>query len=197
MPFKFGRGQLQAVKKLKNKQIDFPALSIYSSKDETELHCDASKLGYGAALLQRKSDGLFHPVFYFSKRTTAVESRHHSFKLDTFAIIHALRHFWIYLQGIPFKIDTDCNALKLTLDKEYINLRISRWALELEAYDKTFEHRAGKKMRHVDAFNRAVNVLIDEDNTFQSNLAICQNLDPKIRELREKSFVRNAKRFNL
>ena len=127
-----------------------------------------------------------NPVFYFSKRTTEVESRYHSFELETLAIIYALRRFRIYLQGIPFKIVTDCNALKLTLDKKDINPRISRWALELEAYDKTFEHRAGEKMRHVDAFSRAVNVLIVEDNTFESNLSICQNLDPKIRELREK-----------
>ena len=126
MPFKFGPDELQAVEKLKNKLIDFPVLSICSPKDKTELHYDASKLGYGAALLQRKSDGLFHPVFYFSKRTTEVESRYHSFELETLAIIYALRRFRIYLQGIPFKIVTDCNALKLTLDKKYINPRISR-----------------------------------------------------------------------
>ena len=186
MPFKIGPDELQAVEKLKNKLIDFPVLSIYSPKDETELHCDASKLGYGATLLQRKSDGLFHPVFYFSKRTTEVESRYHSFELETLAIIYPLRRFRIYLQGIPFQIVTDCNALKLTLDKKDVNPRISQWDLELEAYDKTCEHRAGEKMRHVDAFSQAVNVLIVEDNTFESNLAICQNLDPKIRELREK-----------
>ena len=41
-------------------------------------------------------------------------------------------------------------------------------------------------MRHVDALNRVVNVMIVDENTLKSNLAICQNLDVNIRELREK-----------
>jgi len=66
-------------------------------------------------LLQQKSDRRLHPVFYFSKHTTPIESKYHSFELETLAIIYALR---IYVQGIKFKILTDCNALKLTLKKD-------------------------------------------------------------------------------
>ncbi|XP_043478302.1 uncharacterized protein LOC122508807, partial [Leptopilina heterotoma] len=185
--FKFNDRALNCFEKLKTELTETPVLSIYDPRDETELHCDASKLGYGAVLLQRKKDGHFHPIFYFSKRTTEVESKYHSFELETLAIIYALKRFRIYLQGIKFKIVTDCNSLKLTLDKKEVNPRISRWALELENYDKTFEHRSGEKMQHVDAFSRAVNVImIVEDNSLESNLSICQNLDPKIKELREK-----------
>lgn len=92
----------------------------------------------------------------------------------------------MYLQGIKFKVVTNCNALKLTLDKKDINPRIFRWSLELERYDKDFEHRAGEKMKHVDAFSRAVNVMIIEDNTLENNLTICQGFDPNIKELREE-----------
>lgn len=135
---------------LKSKLIEAPILSINNPKDETELHCNASKLGYGAVLLQRKNN-CFHPIFYFSKRSSEVESRYHSFELETLVVIYALRRFRIYLQGITFKIITDCDALKMTLDKKDANPRISRWALELENFDKTFEHRSGKKMKHVEA----------------------------------------------
>lgn len=129
--FNFGEREYQAFEELKSKLIEAPVLATYDPKDETELHCDASKLGYGAVLLQRKKDGQFHPIFYFSKRTTDVESRYHSFEHETLAIIYALRRFHISLQGIQFKIVTDCNALKLTLDKRDISPRIGRWCFEL------------------------------------------------------------------
>lgn len=147
--------------------------------------------------MQRKSDGLFHPVFYFSKRTTETESKYHSFELETLAVIYAIRRFRVYIQGIAFKIVTDCNALKLTLDKKDINPRICRWSLELERFDKTLEHRAGERMKHVDAFSRAVNILIVEDNTLESNLAVCQNLDSKIRELSEQLQKEQDKLFEM
>lgn len=128
--FEFGKRQSDAFELLKNKLSEAPILAIYNPTDPTELHCDASSQGFGAVLLQRKSDNRFHPVFYFSKRTTEVESRYHSYELETLAIIYALRRFRVYLLGIPFKIVTDCNALIMTLNKKVINPRIAR-ALEL------------------------------------------------------------------
>jgi len=49
--------------------MDTPVLSIYSPRDETELHCDASAAGFGAILMQKEADRKFHSIFYFSKRT--------------------------------------------------------------------------------------------------------------------------------
>ena len=95
-----------------------PILAIYNPNHETELHCDASTHGYGAVLLQKQNDSKFHPVAYFSKTTTAAESRYHSFELETLAIINALERFHVYLDGIPFKIVTDCNSLAMTLHKK-------------------------------------------------------------------------------
>ena len=112
-------------------------------------------------------------------------------------MIYALRRFRIYFQGIPFKLVTDCNALKLTLDKKDVNRRISGWALELETFDKIFEHRSGEKMKHVDAFSRANNVMIIEDNTLELNLVICQNRDVKIQELCEKLEKSEDKLFEM
>ena len=154
--FKFSELELQSFETLKEKLISAPVLSIYNLNDETELHCDARKVGLGAVLLQRKADKQLHPIFYFSKRTSDYETRYRSFELETLAIVYALRRFKVYLQGIKFKILTDCNSLKQTSDKKDVNDRISRWALKLERYDKTIEHRLGSKMCHVDAFSRLI-----------------------------------------
>lgn len=79
--------------------------------------------------MQKQDDDVFHPVAYFSKRSTVAESRYHSFELETLAIIYSLRRFRAYLEGIKFKILTDCNSLTLTLAKRNINSRIARWTL--------------------------------------------------------------------
>jgi len=90
----------------------------------------------------------------------------------------------VYLLGRKFKIFTDCNSLTLTLNKKELNPRIARWALELQNYDYTLEHRSGSKMQHVDALSRCINVLVVETNTFEENLIICQSKDKKIKEIK-------------
>jgi hypothetical protein len=101
--FNFGEKELEAFELLKNMLAFQPVLVIYSPTADTELHCDASSLGFGAVLLQRQKDDRFHPISYFSKRTNDAESRYHSFELECLAIIYALKRFHVYLQEIHFK----------------------------------------------------------------------------------------------
>lgn len=51
-PFVFGIKEMETFKKLKDKLIASPVLSIYSPNLITELHCDASSAGFGAVLMQ-------------------------------------------------------------------------------------------------------------------------------------------------
>lgn len=101
--------------------------------------------------MQRQENNKFHPIAFFSKRVTEVESKYHSYELECLSIIYALKRFHVYLYGISFTFVTDCNSLKLTLDKRDVNPRISRWAHTLQSYDFKIEHRPGSKMTHVDA----------------------------------------------
>jgi len=141
--------------------------------------------------MKEKNDLKFHPIFYYSKRMTPTESKYHSFELETLSILYVLRRFHVYLQGIKFKIITDCNSLVLTLNKKDVNLRIARWALELQSYDYSVEHRSGSRMKHVDALSRFCHVLVVDDNTFEVNLSLCQNKDSKIKLIRDE--LENAK----
>lgn len=173
--FEFKEKELRAFEKLKAKLASAPILSIYNPRDDTELHCDASF-----------ADLKLHPIFYYSKRTTETESRYHSFELEMLAIINALRRFRVYLHGIKFKIVTDCQSLKLTLDKKDINPRIARWVLELQEFDYVMEHRGGTKMSHVDCLNRCYSIFVIEDNTLEFNLALSQSQDESIKNLQSR-----------
>ena len=118
IPFHFGIDKLNAFEQIKNKLIDRPTLCLFNPVAETQLHCDASSLGFGSILLQKQPDDKFHPIFYYSQRTTDVESRYHSYELEMLAIINSIKRFHVYLQGIKFKIITDCNSITLTLKKK-------------------------------------------------------------------------------
>lgn len=112
---------------LRDALVSAPGLAIYNPDRETEIHTDASSLGFGAVLLQKQSDNKFHPVSYFSMRTSPAESKYHSFKLETLAVILALRRFGPLIGNRKaIKIVTDCVALTLTLAKKDINPKISR-----------------------------------------------------------------------
>ena len=155
--FIFDQNCLNAFNMLREKLASSPVLSIYNPSFETELHCDASSAGFGAVLLQRQEDGRFHPVSYFSRTATAEEKKYHSYELETLAIIYALRRFRVYLEGIPFRIITDCNSLVLTMEKKETCSRIARWIFELQHYSYEIQHRSGSRMGHVDALSRNLN----------------------------------------
>ena len=191
--------ELEAFEILERKLTEAPILAIYKPHDVTELHCDACSSGFGAILMQLKVDSKFHPIFYFSKRTSEVESRYHSFELEMLAIIYALRRFRIYLHGIKLKNVTDCNSLTLALKKKEINPIIQRWAVELQNFDYTenFDYREGKKMLHADGLSRMHGILVIEDNSFELNLSLCQSQDPYIKELRDSLEKTEHKFFEL
>lgn len=196
--FNFGSEQADAFNKIKNCLISQPVLSIYSPEAETQLHCDASSLGYAGILLQKQSDSKFHPVCYYSQRTTETESKLHSFELEMLAIINSLNRFRVYLQGIRFKIVTDCNSLNLALKKKDINPKIMRWSLILQNYDYSLEHRDSTRMKHADALSRCHNnILVLQENTFETNLSIKQGQDSEISEIRKQLEVNDSKMFEL
>ena len=195
MDFRFGSLQMESFEKIKTKLVNKPMLRIYSPRLETQLHCDASSHGFASILVQKQADGHFHPVFFFSKRTSPAEEKFHSFELEALSIVYSLQRFRVYLQGIKFTIVTDYNSLKLTLEKRDINPRILRWSLVLHNFDYQLEHRKGERMQHVDALSRCINIL--EENTFERNLSLMQCRDPLIQNLRETLETEELPRFEL
>ncbi|CAG9133253.1 unnamed protein product [Plutella xylostella] len=150
---------------LKSKLVERPVLALYDPTAETELHTDASKIGIGGILLQRPmgSQDPFHPVAYYSRQTTPEERNFHSYELETLAVICALKKFRVYLLGKPFKVITDCSALRSTFEKRDLIPRIARWWIALQEFDCHIEYRPGTKMGHVDALSR--NPTYDTDST--------------------------------
>lgn len=149
-------------------------------------------------LLQKQSDKNFHPISYFSRTTSDAESKLHSYELKTLAIIYALKRFQTYLVGIPFKIVTDCDSLALTLNNRNNSAKIARWALLLENYNYTIQHRPGTSIAHVDASSRVnQTIAFVNEAELDFHLQITQNRDPVIVKLRQELENSEVKDFEL
>jgi len=92
---------------------------------------------------------------------------------------------------------TDCDSFRLTLNKKEINPRISRWPLFLQNYDFNIFHRPNKNMQHVDAFSRCHAILVLESNSFEQVLALRQNTDDDIIQIRDELLTKDSKLFEL
>lgn len=96
--FMFGERQKVAFEKLKESLVQTPVLKIYVQEAETELHTDACKYGFGAALLQRDEvDQQLHPVYFMSAKSSEVEERYDSYTLEVLAVVKAVAKFRVYL----------------------------------------------------------------------------------------------------
>lgn len=136
-----------------NHLISKPLLTIFNPELPTELHTDASSIGFGAILLQ-KIDNTNKVVAYYSKRTSPTESRYCSYDLETLAIYNALKYFRVYLLGIQFTIITDCNAIKSTMSKRDISPRVARWWTYMQDFQFNIQYKKGKFISHVDFLSR-------------------------------------------
>ncbi|GFX45308.1 transposon Tf2-8 polyprotein [Trichonephila clavipes] len=134
-----------------------------------------------------------------SKKTNTAEEKYDSYELEVLAIINALKKFRVYLLGQHFKIVPDCSAFQKTMQKKELITRIARWALQLEEFDYAIEHRAGSRMKHVDALSR-YRVMMACNDTLTSKLKKAQEEDDNIQTLKsllekqesEEFFERNG-----
>jgi hypothetical protein len=154
MPFTWEEEQEEAFRFLKQRLVERPVLALYNRDAHTELHTDASKHGIGGILLQRQQDQTLRPICYFSRQTSKMEEKYHSYELETLAVVDSMRRFRIYPLGIHFTVVTDCNAIRTTMTKRDLIPRVGRWWLLTQEYDFSVEYRAGQKMAHVDALSR-------------------------------------------
>lgn len=163
-----------------------PLLSIFDPSLETQLHTDASSVGFGGILLQKHGD-TFRPVEYFSQKTSAEESVYHSFELETLAVVRALKNFRVYLLGLKFTLVTDCNSLKLSVNKKHLKPRIARWWAYMQDFDFQIMYRKGSEISHVDFLSRnPIETVAQVDlcsNNYKNWLTIAQTQDEECKQI--------------
>lgn len=115
------------------------------------------------------------------------EQNYNIYKKELMAIVKALKHWKIYLQGAkyPVIIHTDhMNLRTFTTTKVLDNRRLARWAEELASFDLVIKYVQGKDNARADALSRMPGY---ENDKVYEDTALLRQLDngdmvPVVRE---------------
>ena len=143
-----------AFKKLKEALCSEPVLKIPDCDKPFVVQTDASDRGVGGVLSQLGSDGVEHPVAYFSRKSLPREEKYPTIEKECLAIKLSVQTFRVYLLGKPFTIETDHRYLEWLDRMKESNLRLSRWSLFLQPYQYQVVYRPGHKNGNEDVISR-------------------------------------------
>ena len=135
-----------------------PVLKSPDYEKPFKLIIDSSDVGTGSVLVQEASDGLDHPVSYFSKKFLNYQKNYSVVEKETLGLVLALEHFDVYLGSTPFKIKvyTDHNPLTFLKTMKNKNQRLVRWSLALQEYNLEIQHIPGSENVVADALSRCI-----------------------------------------
>ena len=135
-----------------------PVLESPDYEKPFKLIIDSSDVGTGSVLVQEASDGLDHPVSYFSKKFLKYQKNYSVVEKETLGLVLALEHFDVYLGSTPFKIKvyTDHNPLTFLKTMKNKNQRLVRWSLALQEYNLEIQHIPGSENVVADALSRCI-----------------------------------------
>ena len=142
-----------AFHKLKKAVMSAPVMAYPDPSKEYLLKMDASKLGLGAVLSHKQSDGRNHPVTCGSRVLHGAEVNYHSTKLKFLAMKWSIKHFQTYLLGHCFKVCTDNNPLTYFLTSPNMDATKQRWKNKLVKYDFSLKYQKGKNNTVADALS--------------------------------------------
>ena len=140
----------EAFDRLKAACLQAPILAFPDFGKPFLLETDASGKGLGAVLLQKQSDGRYHPIAYASRIMTETEQRYHSNKEEFLALKWAVtEQFHEYLSPYgknrrEFVVRMDNNPLTYIFSLANLDAAGQRWVAQLASYNFALEYQKGK-----------------------------------------------------
>ena len=146
-----------AVQKLQHALTNAPVLEYFDKDQQTVLTTDASAYAVGGWLGQRSMtdpDALVKPILYWSRKMKDAVTRYGAHEKELLAIVEMLRICRPYLEGRPFIVKTDHEALKYLQDQPTLSRRQAGWIEKIQSADMTIEYLPGKFNSVADALSR-------------------------------------------
>ena len=153
-PFRWEEAQQKAFVALKKLLTEAPVLSFPDFSHGYILGTDASGMGLGAVLAQRREDGAITPIAYASRTLQQHERNYGITELEALGVVWAVKHFRHYLYGSSCDVYTDHEALKALLNTPHSSGKLARWGLALQELDLPIHYRPGKRNANADALSR-------------------------------------------
>ncbi len=173
-PFIWSKACQKAFDILKHKLMTAPILAQFNEQLPVIIYCDASLNGLGCVLTQQLMNQE-HVIAYASRVLNPAEKKYGIAEKECLAVIFALNKFYEYTYGRAVTVVTDHHSLcSLLRTKNSKNLRIARWALEVQQSNLIVKYRKGTLHGNADCLSRLV-PLEKSKSTLQSMYTICIN----------------------
>ena len=124
---------------VKEMLVKAPVLVLPDFSKPFTVVTDASELGIGAVLLQED-----HPVAFESRKLSSAEQAYSTTDKEMLAVVHALRTWRCYLEGVCFTVITDHNPNTYFQTQQHLSRRQARWSELISSYKFDFLYRPGK-----------------------------------------------------
>lgn len=152
--FIFTPEALESFEKLKKSLVSEPVLVHPNFEKPFFIHCDASRFGVGACLMQKDTDDEDRAICFFSKKLNSSQKNYTVTELECLAVVLAVEKFRPYIELQEFTIVTDHSALKWLMNQKDLNGRLARWSLRLQRFEFKIQHRKGQHNVVPDALSR-------------------------------------------
>ena len=154
--FSWTQAPQEAFDKAKRILMDSPVLKAPDFDKPFKLYCDASDIGVGSVLVQDDSEGIEHPVCFYSKKLDKAQRNYSTIEKEALSLLLALKHFEVYVEGsgFPIKVYIDHNPLVFVHKMKSKNRRLLQWSLTLQEYNLDISHVKGKDNIVADALSR-------------------------------------------
>ncbi|KAJ9527860.1 hypothetical protein QJQ45_005506 [Haematococcus lacustris] len=154
-PWIWGEEHQQAFATLKA-AICTPGLVLRRADHERPfvLHTDWSTAGCGAVLGQVDDVGMEYMVACVSRSNNKHERNYNSYQGEMLCAVWAIKTLRPYLHGASFRLVTDHQPLTWLMTNPNLTGHHARWALSLQDYTFTIEHRPGNKHQNADVLSR-------------------------------------------
>ena len=156
MDWEFGAAERAAWDALKE-EICTPgkALARVDFSKKFILYTDLSNYGMGCILEQVDADGSNPTIIAtYSRSLNKYERTYSSFQGEMLAVVTGVRVFRFYLHHDEFTVVTDHLPLKWLLGRQDLEGCLARWALILQEFKFTIQHRPGTQHSNVDVLSR-------------------------------------------
>lgn len=142
--FRWSPEQQSAFESLKQSVAQMKA-AIFDPSAEIMLMTDASPVGLGAVLLQRKSAGKQPEIVAFASHSlTPAERNYSQIEREALGLVWGCEKFKMFLLGRKFELLTDHKPLEILFGpKSKPNARLERWVVRLQCFDYTIRHITG------------------------------------------------------
>ena len=117
------------------------------------MQTDASDSGIAYVLAQRNEIREEHPLAYGSRKLLPRERKFSTIEKEALVIVEGIRHFRVYLERTEFTIETDHDPLTHLAKLKDSQGRIGRWALSMQPYHYTINHKPGRLNMNADGLS--------------------------------------------